>query len=42
MNNVTFSPHIAGSNLETYQIALDNCIKNIMNALNDNQVLWEV
>jgi D-3-phosphoglycerate dehydrogenase len=42
MNNVTFSPHIAGSNLETYQIALDNCIKNIINALNDNQVLWEV
>lgn len=42
MSNVTFSPHIAGSNLETYQIALDNCMQNIIRALGNKQILWEI
>jgi len=42
MNNVTFSPHIAGSNLETYQVALDNCLENIIRALNNEPILWKI
>jgi len=42
MKNVFYSPHIAGSNIETYRIALENCLANIKRALNDKEILWQV
>ena len=42
MINTTFTPHIAGSNLETYEIALENCLTNIRRALNGQEIFWEV
>jgi len=41
-NNTTFTPHIAGSNIETYEIALENCITNIRNAFENRAIQWEV
>jgi lactate dehydrogenase-like 2-hydroxyacid dehydrogenase len=40
--NTTFTPHIAGSNVETYEIALGNCIANIKRAFENKKILWEV
>ncbi len=42
MKNTFYSPHIAGSNIETYKIALENCLDNIKRALNDDEILWQV
>jgi len=41
-SNTTFTPHIAGSNVETYEIALENCIANIKRAFENKEILWEV
>lgn len=42
MKNIFYSPHIAGSNIETYRIALENCLANIKRALNGKEILWQV
>jgi D-3-phosphoglycerate dehydrogenase len=41
-NNTTYTPHIAGSNVETYEIALENCIANIKRAFEKKEIKWEV
>jgi phosphoglycerate dehydrogenase-like enzyme len=42
MKNTTFTPHIAGSNLDAYQLALDNCMENMQRALSGDQIQWLV
>ena len=42
LNNVTLTPHIAGSNLETYELVMKNCIENINLALNGKEIKWRV
>jgi lactate dehydrogenase-like 2-hydroxyacid dehydrogenase len=37
-----FTPHIAGSNPETYKIALENCIANIKRVQSGQEPLWRV
>ncbi len=40
--NVVLTPHIAGSNIETYLIALQNCLDNIERVEMGKQPLWRV
>lgn len=42
LSNVTFTPHIAGSNVESYEISLANCITNIKKAFENKEISWEV
>jgi phosphoglycerate dehydrogenase-like enzyme len=41
-SSTTFTPHIAGSNIETYEIALENCIANIKRAFENKEIKWEI
>lgn len=40
--NTVFTPHIAGSNMETYQLAISNCLENIERVQNGQKPKWRV
>lgn len=40
--NVVFTPHIAGSNLETYRLAINNCLDNIERVEKGELPMWRV
>ena len=41
-DNILFTPHTAGSTWDTYMRVIDNCLKNIDNALSNKKILWQV
>ncbi len=40
--DILFTPHTAGSTWDTYMRVIDNCLKNIDQALTNKKILWQV